>query len=211
MRSHVASIHDRLDVAPRGYPRGTGGAEKGGKPEAAHGMGHAVAAAAVGDVVGRSAVVEAAGLLGVERLVVGLGLGRTARAARRGGAHLPAVGDLLEALLLVPRRVRGGEMRVVQRRGARGDLGAPRVDVAQVEGELLHLVSGESGRAREHVEVRGAAGALEAVLRDQVKVEGALVGDVGVDHSAARHVAEGVVAALAAAALAAVPLALALA
>ena len=45
----------------------------------------------------------------------------------RGGAVLPRVGHLAKAVLLVPRGVRSGEVCIVERRGARGDLGAAHV------------------------------------------------------------------------------------
>ena len=44
-------------------------------------------------------------------------------------------------------------------------LGVGRARVAEVEGELLHLVGSEGGGAGEHVIVRRPAGALEAVRR----------------------------------------------
>ena len=45
----------------------------------------------------------------------------------RGGAVLPRVGHLAKAVLLIPRGVQSGEVCIVERRGARGDLGAAHV------------------------------------------------------------------------------------
>ena len=41
--------------------------------------------------------------------------------------------------------------------------------MAEVEGELLHLVGGEAGRASKHMVVRRPAGALEAVCESVSK------------------------------------------
>mmetsp|Transcript_51497 Transcript_51497/g.112108 ORF Transcript_51497/g.112108 Transcript_51497/m.112108 type:complete len:311 (-) Transcript_51497:2728-3660(-) len=113
--------------------------------------------------------------------------------AAGGGSSLPLSDEVGVGLVLdvVEGGVEGGKVRVVDRRWARDNLGRAAVGVAQLVHEGLHFVRSELEIVVDHVEVRGLARSLhERGVWHHVEVVSARLRDVGIDHSARRHVLE---------------------